>query len=215
MIVLMALTELFANGEIVQYTTGLLGLLLGAAVLSAAGTYQQNKANASQASKNRDFQERMSNTAYQRSMADMREAGLNPILAYQQGGASTPPGAQARMENVGAAAVDGLHSAAKISQSTATKKLAIADTQLRQKQGTLVQMQTATAQEQGLAFHAQARKSAAEAAITNTQLEAALDEERIDYSEGGKAARRISRGVKAFSGASKIIPRIGRKGRRR
>ena len=50
--------------------------------------------NSAQAAQNRAWQEQMSNTAYQRAVEDMRKAGINPILAYQQGGASTPGGAQ-------------------------------------------------------------------------------------------------------------------------
>lgn len=52
--------------------------------------------SAEQAQKNRDFQELMSNTSYQRQMADMKKAGLNPILAAgSMAGASSPSGSAA------------------------------------------------------------------------------------------------------------------------
>jgi hypothetical protein len=70
-----------------------------AGVLSKKGQDQANRENERIARENREWQERMSSTAYQRAMADMKSAGLNPMLAYMQGGATTPSGSTAQMQD--------------------------------------------------------------------------------------------------------------------
>jgi len=66
-------------------------------ILPATYQAQQQK---SRAKDQMNFQRQMSNTSYQRQMADMRAAGLNPILAAKMGGASTPSGALAGTPNI-------------------------------------------------------------------------------------------------------------------
>lgn len=90
-------------------TGGALGSAIGAGVagmMGENGAKEMNDANSAQAQRQMDFQERMSNTSWQRGMTDMRAAGLNPIFAYKAGGASTPNGAMAVMQNEAAAGVD-------------------------------------------------------------------------------------------------------------
>ncbi len=84
----------------------MLGSLIGAA-LGFIGGERTNSANAAMARDQMDFQERMANTSYQRAVSDMQQAGLNPMLAYSQGGASSPVGATATMGDSVSSAVSG------------------------------------------------------------------------------------------------------------
>lgn len=90
-------------------------LSAGATILSGlfgrSSAKDQNRAADAQAQREMDFQERMSSTSHQREVADLRAAGLNPILSAH-GGASSPGGAMAPVVNTSEPLRDSIKSSA-------------------------------------------------------------------------------------------------------
>lgn len=134
---------------------------------------------------NREFQEGMSSSAYQRAVADMKAAGLNPMLAYERGGATTPAGATANIsgENPASAGISSAAQAQQIQQSAATVKQTEAMTDKTKKEAENVAADTKLKEQQ-------TSSSATSAAMEYERLSRGLPRAEVGALESSAAQSR-------------------------
>lgn len=163
------------------------GLISGG--LGFLGGERRNSAAQEAAEAQMSFQERMSSTAYQRSMADMKAAGLNPILAYKQGGASSPAGAMPDVvDSVGA----GISSARMGAMAKAELEQLRASTETTQTQGNLNRQSQAESFMREQLISEQQRQTIANTALAHEQVNT---ERQRTATEEANTALTIARGL--------------------
>lgn len=175
------------------------------AFMNYMGQREQNQSNAAAAAKQMDFQAAQTGSSYQRGVADMKAAGLNPMLAYSQGGAASGSGASYQAGNELGAGVSSALSVAQarqqMQQSDATINNIKADTENKAEQTENIKADTlhkyALTTHSGTQNHETAQR-VAQIALHN-QLAAATQGYHIssakfgaDYSESKAAGEKYS-----------------------
>jgi len=102
-------------------------------LLGASAQKKANKTNIMLTRENRAWMEEMSSTSYQRAVTDLKAAGLNPMLAYAQGGASSPSTSAATVNPVDQLAKS-VHSAGSKAMQAITMQQGLANVELTRAQ---------------------------------------------------------------------------------